>query len=161
MISFARTNELYLELPYEDLNANPKASSLDQKTISKESRPDEVNYWVKDNELWVDIHVASSLDQLGSLNIEIFSYKNGIEFSTMPKLNLKLLGNHIFVRDGHRLVSGSGVQYDLGNKILLIKIPLDLLTLPDYIFVSAQTLQNDITLDFGSWKILKVNKTGS
>ena len=103
------------------------------------------------------IRAASPLDELGALNVEVFSYKRGVNFSTMPKMNLRLLGNHIFARDGGRRVRGSEIQYDLNKRSILIRIPLKLLRSPDYLFVSAQTLQNDISLDFGSWKMLKVS----
>ena len=156
MLSFVRANELYLDLPYEDLDTGPKASVSDPKTVRKELKPDEVNYWAQKGVFWVDIRVTSPLDELGVMNVEIFSYKNGVDFSTLPKLNLRLLGNQLLARDGRRSVPE--IQYRLGKKSLLIGVPLKLLRSPDTIFVSAQTLKNDISLDFGSWRILRVNK---
>ncbi len=148
MLSFVRTNELYLNVRYEDLNEGQE---------NKKSKPDKVNYWIEEGKLWVDIRVTSPLDELGTMSIEIFSYKNGVDFSTLPKFNFRLLGNQVLVKDGRRYVPG--IQYHLGKKVLLIGIPLPLLKSPDYLFVSAQTAQNDISRDFGSWRILKVNKS--
>ncbi|OIO39072.1 MAG: hypothetical protein COT00_03685 [Candidatus Omnitrophica bacterium CG07_land_8_20_14_0_80_50_8] len=158
MLSFVRTNELFLRLPYENLNASPTNAVSDQQKAGKRSAPEKVTYWIQGDEFWVDVRDTSPLGELGAMTIEIFSYKNGVEFPTLPKLNLRLLGSRIFVRDGRRRVLGSGIQYDLGKKTLVIRVPLKLLKSPDYLFVSAQILRNDISLDFGSWRILKVNK---
>ncbi len=158
MLSFARMNEVYIDLPYEELKNSPPASSGNQKTMN-EPDSDEVKYWVQNDELWMDIRATSPLDELGALNIEVFSYRHDTEFSSMPKLNLRLLGDHILASDSRKVISGSGIQYDLQKKSILVRVPMKLLRSPDYIFISAQTLKYNISLDFGSWKVLKVNKT--
>ena len=153
MLSFVRTNELYLEWPYEDLKVNLSQ----RKKEEKKPGSNEANYWIQDDALWVDIRVASPLDELGTLHFEIFSYKKNEDFLTMPKLNFVLLGNHLWVRDGYKRLPGSGIHYELKKKSLKVRIPLKLLKFPDHLFVSTQTIKNDILQDFGSWKLLRLS----
>ncbi len=155
MLSFAMANELYLQHPHERLNVYSDNPLLVQKKAAKNITSNQANYWIQNHELWVDIRVTNPLDELGTLNVEIFSYKKGADFSKCPKLSLGLLGRRVWVRDGRRLQI-SGVQYDLKKQTLLIRIPLNFLKSPDYLFVSTQTIQDDISLDFGAWKILKI-----
>ena len=75
----------------------------------------------------------------------------------MPKLNFVLLGNHLWVRDGYKRLPGSGIHYELKKKSLKVRIPLKLLKFPDHLFVSTQTIKNDILQDFGSWKLLRLS----
>ena len=147
MLSFVRTNELFLDMPVEDIPLQP----MNDRTTSFGG-----SYWLQDEKLWVDIHVSSPLDTLGMMTMEVFSYRQGANFSTMPKINLRLLGKQLFTRDGRRRVGG--IEYRLAKKSLLVGIPLTILKSPDIIFVSVQTSKSELSLDFGSWRVLKVNK---
>ncbi len=157
MLSFVRANELFLDLPYEEIPLGPIQSASDEETGRKTSKADEVNYWIQDEKFWMDIHVSSPLDELGMMGAEVFSYRVGSDFSTMPKIRLSLLGNQLFARDGRRWVAG--IEYRLAKKTLLIGIPLKILKSPDYLFTSVQTSRRELSLDFVSWRVFKANKT--
>ena len=156
MLSFARTNELYCEPFYEKLNISQLKEQLSFEKDKNETNSNEVNYWVQGNELWLDIRVSSPIDELGPLNMEIFGYKHDTDFAKMPKLNLILLGGHLWARDGYKRLPDSGVHYDLRKKSLRVRIPLELLKSSDHLFVSTRTMRDDLSLDFGSWRILEM-----
>lgn len=156
MLSFARTNEVFFEPSYEDLKIYQADDNLEQKKEDKGSHTNEANYWIQGNELWTDVRVSSPLEEMGTLSIQVFSYKKDTDFVAMPKLTLVLLGSHLWVRDGRKRLPGSGIQYNLRKKSFQIRIPLKLLKSPDYLFASTRTVKDDISLDYGSWRILKV-----
>ncbi len=156
MLSFVRTNELFLELFYHNLAVDPAGSVRDQKNNEKESGANQVNYWIKDEELWIDIQVTNPLDELGTLSMEVFSYKTGTDFLRMPKLNLVLLGGRVWARDGYKRLPDAGIHYELKKRSLKVRIPIKLLKEPEFIFVSTRTIKDDISLDFGAWQILKL-----
>lgn len=146
MFSFVRTNELFLQLPFEILRASPRPQNR------------KVEYKILDKYLAVDIHLLNPLDKISALKVELFSYKKGAPFASMPKLNLRLFGNRLLVSDGYHRIGRSGILYDLDlkDKRVVIKVPMALLKEPDHLFASAQTAKEDISLDFGSWEIMKI-----
>ena len=153
MFSFVRTNELFLQLPFETLQAYHFAKVAETDLQSRE-----VEYKILDKYLAVEIHLLNPLDEISVLKIELFGYKKGVPFASMPKLNLRFFGGRLLVSDGYRRIGRSEILYDLDlkDKRVVIKVPMTILKQPDYLFASAQTAKEDISLDFGSWEIMKI-----
>ena len=151
MLSFVRTNELFLQLPFETLHANNFIEA-------SETSLTRVEYKILDKHLVVDIRLINPLDEIGALKVELFSYRKGAPFASMPKLILRLFGNRLLVSDGYHRIGRSGIllNLDLKNKTIVIKVPMALLKEPDHLFASTQTAKEDISLDFGSWEIMKI-----
>ena len=160
LLSFARANELFFQRPYEKLVLE-KASSkgAGEETIEKEPNAQEVEYRIRGKELWVDVRLSSALDEMGALSVEVHSYRKGTSFTTMPKLSMGLLGDHLFVKNRNKSLYGSGIHYNVKKKRVWIQIPMTLLQDPDYLFVSTHTAKEELSLDFGSWRVLEVEKT--
>ena len=161
MLSFVRGNELFLQLPFETLkvSADAKVPTADPSAVpDTKSAAREVEYRILDKYLVVDIRLISPLDEIGALKVELFSYKRGVSFASMPKLALRLFGNRLFANDGYYRMSSKEIVYhlDLKEKKVVIKVPMALLNGPDYLFAATQTAKEDISLDFGSWEVLKI-----
>ena len=159
MLSFARSNELFLKLPYQELGVYPTGEMRDKKDDKNGSAENQVKYSIRGDEFWIDIRVTNPLDELGALSMEIFSYKTAQDFLNMPKINLVLLGGRVWARDGYKHMRDSGIQYELRKKSLKVRIPLKLLKEPELLFVSTRSIKDEISLDFGSWQILRIPRS--
>jgi LmbE family N-acetylglucosaminyl deacetylase len=151
LLSFVRTNELLTEYPPGRLL--PEA--VKEGTVSNE----EVHYRVLGKELWVDVPMSNALDEMGVLSCYLFSYRKGFLFSEMPKLTFKLFGNKLFVYDRYHPVYDPSLVYKLDSHRLFLRVPLAYLKDPDYLFVSTRNAKEEISLDFGTWKVLEIVKT--
>ncbi len=169
MLSFVRANELFLQLPFETLHTSPatpralargtSAGAVERPALSRPQNR-QVEYRILDKYLVVDIRLFNPLDQMSALKVELFSYKKGVPFASMPKLGLRLFGKRLLVSDGYYRIGRSGILHnlDLKNKKILIKVPMALLKEPDHLFAFTQTAKEDISLDFGSWEIMKIER---
>ncbi len=159
MLSFARANELFVSLPYGRLTA--EAGSVDEWSASadgKQTPAADVEYRLFSGEILVNVRLQTPLDNMGALELEIFGYKKGVPFISMPKLHMGLLGGRLFVKDTAKNVLGSGVRYSVGKRRVWVRVPLKLLKEPDILFVSTRTAKEELSLDFGSWRILELEK---
>ncbi len=156
LFSFVRSNELFFEMPYEALKKEMAGESIGQDIPDEVPRGKEVIYRRIGDELWADVSLNSPLDELGAFNMEVFGYKKGAPFLSMPKINLRLFGNQLSVRLGYHTLDRASIPYYLGKKRIWIRVPMSLLKYPDTLFVSVRTAREEISLDFGSWKVLKI-----
>lgn len=158
LLAFARKNELWIDYPnerlfYEVVGEDPLA------TFGNSARDGDVVYRVIDSELWVSVPLTNMLDEMGVLSVYIFSYRKDFLFSDMPKLTFKLFGNKLFVYDGFKPIHNEALVYKMDKERLFLKIPLSILKEPDHLFVSARMTKEEVSLDFGSWKLLELVKT--
>ena len=151
LLSFARRNELFLELPYEILT---------DESSSGKFPPQGVTYQIRNNTLLIDIRVSSPLDEMAPLDVELFSFREKEPFAALPKMSLRFFANRLSVKDRVYRLRGSGILYQLNprKKKLLIKVPLELLRDPDYLFTSLRTVRDDLSFDFGFWRIFKYDR---
>ncbi len=152
LLSFARANELFFEYPRERLLVEP----ADPNPVERGAKNGNVIYRVIGKELWLEVPLTNTLDEMGILSAYVFSYRKGFLFSEMPKLTFKLFGNKMFVYDGFHAVYNPSIVYKLDNQHLWIRIPLAYLKNPDILFVSTRNAKQELTLDFGSWKELEI-----
>ena len=158
LLSFARANELFIDYPKERLL--PETAGEDpHATPSAASKSGDVVYWWVGKELWLEVPLTAALDEMGVLSTYIFSYRKGFLFADMPKLAFKLFGNKMMVYDGGRPVYDPSIVYKLEKNRLWVRIPLAYLKDPDYLFVSTRNTKEELSLDFGSWKMLELVKS--
>ncbi len=158
LLSFARKSEVFSQYEHEEIETKPAGTS-EKDIFGDVLKEGDVNYKIMGDELWVQVALASAVDEMGALSSYIFAYRKGFLFSELPKFAFKLFGSKMFVyRDGKSFHDPSLV-YRFDNGRLLLRVPLKLLKDPDHLFVSTRHAKEEMTLDFGSWKILKLEKT--
>ncbi len=153
LLSFARANELFCDYPPERLLPEP-AGEDPHPVFERTAKTGDVVYRLIGKELWLEVPLTNALDEMGVLSTYVFSYRNGFLFSEMPKLTFKLFGNKMFVYDGFRSIYDPSIIYKLDKDRLWIRIPLSYLKDPDFLFVSTRNAKEELSLDFGSWKII-------
>lgn len=158
LLSFARSNELFADYPKERLR--PELAGADENAMFNEAAKNgDVVYRLIGQELWMDVPLTKPLDEMGVLTTYIFGYRKGFLFSEMPKLAFKLFGNKVFVHDGFRPVFDPAIVYKLNKNHLWIRIPLVYMKNPDTVFVSTRNAKEELSLDFGSWRILEIARS--
>ncbi len=158
LLSFARANELFFDYPHERLLPE-LVDNAPRVILENPAKPGDVVYRRVGKELWLEVPLTSALDEMGVLSTYVFSYRQGFLFSEMPKLVFKLFGNKMFVYDGFHPIYDPAIVYKLDKGRFWIRIPLEYLKNPDYLFVSTRNAKEEMGLDFGSWKVLEVVKS--
>lgn len=153
MLSFARSNELFMQLPPEELVSEEAAGNTAPRPVGAEN---EVSYFLKNKELWVDVNLSKPLEEIGAVSIEIFGYKKETPFGNMPKLQLMFYDEKLSVRDGNRNVRGWDLPFEAKGRRASVGIPLAFLKNPEYVFVSMHAGGDQTSTRFGFWKILKL-----
>lgn len=143
LLSFVRKNEIYADYSFEDLRPEM-------------GLPGEVRYALTSGELLIEIPLIYALDEMGTLSTNVFSYKEGMPFAQMPKLNFKLFGKKLFVKDRFASFFDKGILFKISKGRLFIRIPLKVLKEPDYLFVSTRTVKNQLALNFGTWRVIRI-----
>lgn len=154
LLSFTRANELFAEVPYEKLSG---CGDRDPDTERGAASP-EVEYRVCGEKLRIQVLLSSYLEESGGLEIEMFPYKRGVPFALMPKLDLTLSGDRLFLKENKKNVYGVGVDYQIQKKKIWIDVPISLLKDPDHLFACVHASSEELSLDFGSWRIFEIEK---
>ncbi len=158
LLAFARKSEIFSQYGHEEVEI--KTAGVSEEDIFKgDPKEGDVLYKILDQELWVQIPLSSALDEMGALSTYIFAYRKGFLYADMPKLAFKLFGSKMFVYDGAKNFHHPSLVYRFDSGRLLIRIPLKLLKDPDHLFVSTRRAKEELSLDFGSWRILEIKKT--
>jgi len=159
LLSFVRANELFLEITYEEVKRdNAPTDPEERKKFNDQTPGEEVEYKIHGSELWVDAKLSSPLDRISGVGVEVFCYKQGKSFSAMPKLSFNFFTGYLFARDGTKSLYRTGIFYKIKKNKFLARIPLALLEDSDAIFVSTHAVNERLSLDFGSWRILKIGQ---
>lgn len=158
LLSFVRKNEIFAEYPYEKIQADP---GLDAEMVVGSPTPSggDVVYKMSSSELFIDLPLMYPVDEMGAVTLELFGYKKGIPFSVMPKLNFRLFGNKMFVKNGLYSFFDKGILYRIEKGRLLVRISLKTLKDPELLFVTTRTAKDELSLDFGSWRVLVLDQS--
>ena len=160
LLSFVRKNEIFLKLPYETVLENDSPVPPGERdAFNDRVAGEDVEYKIRGGEFWVDARLSNLLDRIGGVNVDIFSYKKGTPFSKMPKLTVGFFAGHIFVKDRGKTLYHAGVICHMKKNKIWTRIPMGLLKDPDALFVSTHAVNERLSLDFGSWRILEIKKS--
>jgi hypothetical protein len=146
LLSFARSNELFAKPPAENLTSAPPPPRTGRA---------EVEYGEEGGDLKITVRLQEPLDEVGTLNIDVFPYNAGVPFGEMPKYHIRFFGRKLFVSDSARRRKAEGVVYRLDGDRLTVILPGALLEEPEILFVSAETSKEELSLEIGSWKVLR------
>jgi len=153
LLSFAGPREVFFRVSAETLPKEPV--TLDGDPFGAQPSG-ETRYRLSGEELWVEIPFGTVLDQMGALHSYLFGYKKGAAFSAMPKLNLRLFGHKLSVKDKRKTIRSQEICYKVENKRAIVRIPVSLLGEPDAIFVSTQAGSHNPVHHDEAWRILKI-----
>lgn len=154
--SFVRANEIFYSHKNEKIptiDQIPSKEALDQ--IAGADR--DVHTFIYKNELLIDMQLTDPWDRMGVLNLDIFSYSFDEAFHSMPKMRLTLFGGKLKVKKGIFRMSSAGIVHSIHKNRIAIRVPLEFLENPDYVFLSAITAREELSFDFGSWRVFKIN----
>ena len=157
MLSFARKNELYLEMTFEDLPHELSDGSLEDPFLQVDTER-EAKYRAGRKEILIDIPLKVAMDEMGAVTSDIFGYRRNSKFETMPKLSLRFFGKHLSVKDGRRTVQDSRIICKITSDRILVRIPRTVLKNPEYLFVSTRTSRDIALPGFGAWRILRLEE---
>jgi LmbE family N-acetylglucosaminyl deacetylase len=146
LLSFARREELFARPPAENLTSAPPAPRPGRA---------EVEYGEEGDSLKITVRLLEPLDEVGTLNLDVFPYNPGVPFGDMPKYHLRFFGRKLFVSDSARRRAVEGVVYRVDGNRLTVLLPGELLGEPEILFVSAETSKEELSLEIGSWKVLR------
>lgn len=159
LLAFARSNEIVADYPDEKLVPLAVPASGEETLFKASNRSGDVLYKIYGKELWIQIPLSNRLDEMGLLSSYVFSYRRGFLFSDMTKLSFKLFGNKMFVYDGFKSFYDPGLIYRFEKDRIFIRIPIGVLKNPDHLFVSTRNAKEEMSLDFGVWKLLEIVKS--
>lgn len=153
--SFVRSNELAAVNPVEPVPYEP---GLEFRNPSDEAPRGDVRYRFNDKELLITVPLAKPFDEIGALTTYVYSYKKGYPFAEMPKLSMRVFGKKMFMMDGPRRFYDKAIVFRVHGKRLEFRVPLKLLKHPDILFVSTWNAAEELSLDFGSWRVLSLDR---
>lgn len=153
--SFVRKNELSAVNPLETVPYEPGAEFLDP---TEDVKAGDVRYRMNDKELLVTVPLSKPFDEIGALTTYVHPYKNGYPFAQMPKLSMRFFGKKLFMVNGQRTFYDPGIKFRVQGKLLELRVPLRVLKYPDVLFVSTRNAAEELTLDFGAWRVLSLKK---
>lgn len=162
LLSFARKNELFSDYfpiglknqisPKEKLVSFSGSSEMFPESSLEDKLPDEnatedkgrVSYALVDKALIIKIEKPENLVYRFSTMMYVFGYSYAKPFGEMPKLRIITRHDNFKVFDGKKLVDPKGIILDLTPQALTLKIPLEVLGSPDFIFTSANVYTGKI-----------------
>ena len=173
--SFVRQNELFGDYPAiriqdngpagkAELNEKPQDVELSEELTDQEKASFvgiETRYaWLEAGTLVLELNFSRSFVPTVEVQIELFGYRQGRPFSSMPKLMVRVgeFGHRVF--DQQRLLPTSGILVSRTLRQIRLRIPLDALGNPDRILTSGRTYLGDVPLDWTSWRILEIEPPG-
>jgi len=107
-------------------------------------------------ELTLSFQFARPVPESATLTISLFAYQSDHPFGPLPKIVIKIRGNHLaLVRDLHRTLAKSGVLLVSGEEnTRTIRVPFTLLNNPEKILIGARLLKGSLPIDWTPWRIL-------
>ncbi|MCX6644842.1 MAG: PIG-L family deacetylase [bacterium] len=171
LVSFIRTNELFMNFPDLSLApAAPAANVHDLPTDSGGNVPDQfapvessrsVGIEQRSMQLVADgilFHFRFS-HPIGSnvwVSVYALGYKNGTPFSNMPKIHVRFGASSQSVFNQGTELPIDSIEVSRDGRDITLKIPLQLLGNPDMVCTGAESYFGDIPLDRKSWRVLDI-----
>jgi len=113
-------------------------------------------YGIEDGSISVHLATAGRSDVDRDFTVYLIGYKEGREFSGMPKLHIRMDADGLHCRDRHKRLSSKEVSADRGPRTITLRVPLSLLEYPDRIFACVEGRTEEMQDDDTHWRILEL-----
>jgi LmbE family N-acetylglucosaminyl deacetylase len=124
--SFARKNELFFLADPIKVN----------KGVAKEG----ISYDINGKNLDITVKLLRKAEKDLRISFYLFGYSRNKSFELMPKLYLSAFDGRVKIRDKKKRVIDRRLKYSfLDKKTFQIKVPLDILSKPDYLIVQTRS----------------------
>lgn len=165
LFTFARKNELLGDFPQIFLKKQLDSDNIQWQFISSNRKnASSVAYAVDNQNLLVKLPLTQ-LDKNLGITLNILPYSKSKEFSLMPKFLFKLGVIGVSVKDKTKKIKLSGVKIIYkkikSKKVVILKIPLENIGNPDYIFCRIKKNLVKLPIDITAWRILKIQSNVS
>ena len=175
LLSFVRTNELFGDFPVIKLPVNTAVLSLSPgKEKTTPPMPEELTdheraayvglEWqfvrLEADHFVVSIKLSKPLAEGVGASIYIFGYRFDRPFAQMPKLHIKLGVERYSVYDQATGLPKDSIQVTRKPDEITIQVPLSVLGDPQNILTSARTYIGNVPLDWVSWRVVELTKSG-
>jgi len=158
LISFARKNELFAYLNDINLKNNDINININQNRIIWDAANyNDLYYSLNNNILYTKIITKQKIDKNFNISIYFLGYNNKIEFSKMPKIQLKIDKEKLKIFNKNQEIYDHDVNLKIENNNLIIGIPLSLLQNPQYILNGIETQSNYLPNSLFGWRVININ----
>jgi LmbE family N-acetylglucosaminyl deacetylase len=176
LLSFIGSNELFGDFPVVKLGRgiglpySLNKSTMDSANISKELTEEEKDLFVgiesryisiEGENLVLSVETSRPLMKTVSLSVYLFGYRDDRNFGGMPKIHILFSPNGYKVLDKNHLITKHGLKVISSRREKKIWVPLELLGNPQIILTAARTYTTKVPLDWVSWRIIELPRSGT
>lgn len=152
-IEIDRNNEFYINEPNSDETEKPGINIQDDPTGKNLSR---VSYKLEGDFLTIRLGLKRRIDQAFGISIYLLGYNKMKNFSEMPKIHIDLNIKGINVKDRFGIIDKKDFNYYYQGNEMILKVPLKVIGMPDFILSHIKTHSGDINLDDTAWRVLEI-----
>ncbi|MFY9823193.1 MAG: PIG-L family deacetylase [Thermoanaerobaculia bacterium] len=145
LLPFVVANELFGDLDVPPLVSGGEAVTLQDLAVR-----------VAGQELEITASLEHPMPEGLPLRLDVFGYRRGRPFGTMPKLTIRLGHGTLTVRDQDRSLPRTTVEARVTGTKLTARITLAALGQPDHLFLHAETRFRDTALNQTPWWVLEL-----
>ncbi len=165
LFTFARKNELFGDFAQINLTNQNDDDSIKWYFISEHRKSlNSAAYALNSGDLLIKLP-ANQFDKNLGISLNILPYSKSKDFSAMPKLFIKLGVLGVSVKDKTKKIKIQGAKIIKktvkSKKSLVLKIPLESIGNPDYIFCRIKKNLVKLPIDITSWRIIKIQSNVS
>lgn len=166
LFTFARENELFGDYPVIKLKEqnteeiqwqDVETVEWEEEGYKERSHISNLAYAYKSKDLLVKLILKHKMDKEFGISIFLLGYRKNKNFSEMPKIHINMGIEGFSVRDKKQILFFSKVQMSHEGNTFILRIPLDLLSNPEYLLACARTNIKDFTLDDTAWRIIELD----
>lgn len=167
LFTFVRQNEIFGDYPmvkikpqtteevdWQDLGMSNRVI---QPTAAEAGRVSALAYARQGDNLLIRLTLKRKIDKVSGISLYLLGYNKKISFAKMPKIHLTVDALGLHLHDKKQTLFVKGIQLTYKDKVLIFKIPLEVLGNPDYILTSARTHTGSLSLDETAWRILDLS----
>ncbi len=145
LLSFARTTELFGDLPVLTLEAEAGKPAQDPRFVRREG-----------DAVVMSTALSRPLAQAAGASFYLFGYRRDRSFAAMPKLHVEvgLLGHQ--VSDQSRRLPAETVEVTRDARVIAVRVPLDALGRPERLLVNARRYLTPVPLDTTPWRVVEL-----
>ena len=152
LFTFARRNELFGDYPVIKLKKDIKGGGI--KWFAADTS-NAVSYAREGSDLYVKLNLKRKANKDIGMSVFLLGYSRKTDFAAMPKMIVSIDAFGVHIRNKREAVNvkGAGLSYE-GNALVL-KVPLEALGDPDYLFANMRAA--DLSAGQKAWRILELS----